>query len=209
MLTKKKIFIKIMLTNKKNKLTRGVFMSNISSKNLVRASMFTAILVVMSYISIPLPFSPVPITGQGIGVMLTGLILDPVSAFLAFFTYLLLGAIGLPVFAGGSAGLSVLVGPTGGYLLGYLIGTTLLSMLKGKLKISISLYIKTFVFGAGIVYLIGFYWLSKVTGMDLSKAFMVGVVPYIIGDVVKAIISVPLAVTIYNRLKVSILDFAN
>ena len=85
------------------------------TKSMILVALFAAITSVLALLpAIPLPFSPVPITFQVIGIFLAGAILGPRLGFLSQLVYLLLGSIGLPVFAGGSAGFSVILGPTGG-----------------------------------------------------------------------------------------------
>ena len=78
-----------------------------------------SIMAALSFIAVPLPISPVPITLQILGVMLAGLLLGPQLGTMAVCLYLIAGISGLPVFAGGAAGIGVLMGPSGGYLLGF------------------------------------------------------------------------------------------
>ncbi|HCD09079.1 MAG TPA: biotin transporter BioY, partial [Thermoanaerobacter sp.] len=105
----------------------------IKTKDMILASLFAAITFIMGFVKIPLPFSPVPITGQTFAVMLAGGLLNPTSAFLSLFIFDLLGAIGIPVFSGLTGGLNVLVGPTGGYILSWPFAAFLISLtLKNK-----------------------------------------------------------------------------
>lgn len=91
-----------------------------------------SIIAVLSFISIPLPFSPVPITLQTLGVMLSGLLLGPQLGSISVGLYLIAGTLGLPIFAGGAAGIGVLMGPSGGYLLGFLPGAWMIGTLSHK-----------------------------------------------------------------------------
>ncbi|MFQ6615281.1 MAG: biotin transporter BioY [Fidelibacterota bacterium] len=144
-------------------------------------SLFIALL---SQIRIPLPYTPVPITGQTFGVLLAGAMLGRVRGTFSVLAYLGQGAVGLPFFAGGASGLAHLLGPTGGYLVGFVggayltgflaergwdrkPGTTVLAMVLGNLTI----------FAAGLAWL-GLYTRS----LDV---FAVGLLPFIPGDIVK------------------------
>ena len=172
----------------------------LSSKQISYIGLFTALTVVFAIIPpIPVPFVPVPLTLQTLGVMLAGLVLGPRLALLAMALYVLLAAIGLPVLPGGRGGLSVFAGPTGGFLIGFIPGAwvagwmakranllahksgSTLQRFSGNLTAAIA-------GGALIVYLIGVPWLAMVTGMELSKAIF-AVAVFVPGDLVKAIIA--------------------
>lgn len=90
---------------------------------------FNLLLVASAYLSFNVPFSPIPITGQTLGVLLVAMALGRTRAVGVVTAYLLEGALGLPVFAGGKAGMAVLAGPTGGYLLGFLVASVLVGWL--------------------------------------------------------------------------------
>lgn len=171
----------------------------LTTRDLTMISLFTAIICISSYIKIDLPY--VPITLQTLAIMLAGSILNPRQTALCVFTYLLLGAVGAPVFAGGTAGLSL---PLGGYFLGFLIGAVVISILRGKNNSLLSLGIANIVGGVIIIDLVGSIWLGAVTGMGIGKGLMVGAVPFIAGDLIKAAIATVLAKRInsylaYNR----------
>ncbi|SHJ35012.1 biotin transporter BioY [Propionispora hippei] len=162
----------------KNKLTDFIY-----------AAMFAALISVLGFLSIPLPFSPVPVTGQSLGVMLAGSILTARQANMALFTFLLLGIAGVPVFAGGTAGVGILLGPRGGYLLGFWAAAILIALMRrqnGKLW---HLALANIAGGIGLVYILGVCWLSTITGMPLAKAITVGALPYIPGDLFKVVIA--------------------
>ncbi|HOK18643.1 MAG TPA: biotin transporter BioY, partial [Caldisericia bacterium] len=90
-------------------------------KKITFSSLFIILIIIGSYISIPLPFSPVPLTLQVFFVLLSGILLGPYYGFLSVLGYIILGVLGFPVFAGGQSGFSVFLGPNGGFLLGFLI----------------------------------------------------------------------------------------
>jgi len=172
-----------------------------NTKKLVIIALFAAIICVSSYISIPLPFSPVPLTLQTFAIMLAGLILLPLEAAASVGVFLLIGIIGVPVFSGGSAGIGVVLGPTGGYLVGFLVGAIVISLLKGEKVSFMRMLIATTVGGVVVVYAIGVPWLANATGMDLGKAFTVGAVPFLIGDAIKVFVAVSAATTLRKQLK--------
>ncbi len=134
-------------------------------------------------IAIPLWFTPVPIATQNSVILILAALLGARRAFAATLLFLAQGALlGLPVFSNGGAGLHVLIGPTGGYLTGYLIASYVVgyiaernrSLLNGLLAMSV---------GNLIIYFCGVSYLT--TFLGLSKALMLGVVPFILGDVLK------------------------
>ncbi|MBU1319196.1 MAG: biotin transporter BioY [candidate division Zixibacteria bacterium] len=145
---------------------------------------FNLLLVTSAYISINLPFSPVPITGQTFGVLLIAMILGRVRGAAVVCAYLLEGAAGLPVFAGGKAGLVTLFGPTGGYLLGFAVAAFVAGSLADRgwdrsyLKSIIAMTI-----GTAIIFLFGLSWLAKFVP-ELSL-LTVGLTPFVPGAVLK------------------------
>ena len=138
--------------------------------------------------SIPIPFSPVPITGQTIGVVLVGSLLGSKKGALCILLYLMEGGLGLPVFANMSAGAHVLIGPTGGYLWGFIIGAMIMGYSKEKNLISsfLNCFLACFV-STTIIILIGTFYLSFFVG-DINKALVLGLYPFLVGDVVKSFI---------------------
>lgn len=166
-------------------------------RQIVFIPIFTAITIALSYISIPLPFSPVPVTCQTIGVMLAGNLLNPKSAFLSMFLYLLLGIIGLPVFAGGASGLGSILGPSGGYLISWPIAAFIsASLLKNAKKSFSTLLIVNIISGIILIYTIGVIQLSYVTKMGIVPAIISGALPFIPGDIVKGTLSATISLAI-------------
>lgn len=163
------------------------------TQDTVLISLFAALIVVLSLVPpIPLPALPVPVTLQSLGVMLTGAMLGPVRGGLACLLYLALAAIGLPVLPGGRGGLGVFFGPTGGFLLGMLLGAVVTGWLARSLVrttskpvLNVLAYcVACLIGGIGAVYLIGVPWLAWVTQMGLGKATLAMLV-FIPGDLVK------------------------
>lgn len=158
-----------------------------------RMSLLAALICVSSYIVVPLPFSPVPLTAQSLAVMLAGSLLSPLQTFFTLILFIILGAIGLPVFAGGASGPGYLLGPTGGYLAGFLVGAVVISLMKGNVPGILRFGLANFVGGLVVVYLIGVPRLAYVTGMSLHQAFLVGGLPFLMGDMIKVFLAAILA----------------
>ncbi len=166
-----------------------LYPAGLSLRDMMLVSMFTAILAVLAYVAVPLPFSPVPVTGQTFGVMLIGLLLGKKRGVMSIVLLLLLGTVGVPVFSGGRAGLSVLVGPTGGYLFGWILSVVVIDVVKSKIHGFKGAVAAGLVGGVAVTYLIGVPWLAASTGMTLSAAIAAGALPFLPGDLFKVIIA--------------------
>jgi len=155
-------------------------------RRLVYMLTFNILLIASSYIQIPLPFSPVPITAQTMAVLACGLFLGPVAGALTVLAYLIEGAAGLPVFAGGGAGLARIFGPTGGYLAGFVFGAYFVGLVSEKSK-SMN-YIKllaTLTGGTIMIFVPGLVAVSMF--VPHGQALNLGLYPFIPGAVVKII----------------------
>lgn len=155
----------------------------------VYASLFAALVAVGAFISIPI--GPVPIVLQNFFVLLAALLLGPRWGAAAVAVYLLSGICGLPVFAGGTAGIGRIMGPTGGYLLGYLPAVFIAAWISSKAGGRTWADIAAMICGSLIVYGCGVPWLKVVTGMPFSKALALGMVPFLIGDALKIAAAIP------------------
>ncbi|MCP3955620.1 MAG: biotin transporter BioY [Desulfobacterales bacterium] len=155
----------------------------------VYASLFAALVAVGAFISIPI--GPVPIVLQNFFVLLAALLLGPRWGVAAVAVYLLSGICGLPVFAGGTAGIGRIMGPTGGYLIGYLPAVFISAWLSQKGGFRTWTDIAAMICGSLIVYGCGVPWLKVVTGMPFAKALAVGMIPFLIGDALKIAAAVP------------------
>ncbi len=157
-------------------------------QKLVLASLFAALTAVGAFIAIPI--GPVPIVLQNLFVMLMGLMLGPRWGLAGVAAYLLAGALGLPVFAGGTGGLGRFVGPTGGYLVGYLPSVLITGWLCQQGRPAWLFDALAVLAGTLVLYLCGVSWLKLVTGMTWGKTLMVGMVPFLPGDIAKMIAAV-------------------
>lgn len=173
----------------------------LKAKDIVYSALFATLTSVLAYITIPLPFSPIPITGQSLAVMLAGCVLTPIQAGLSMLTFLFMGIIGLPVFSGGRAGIGVIVGKSGGYLIGYLVGAVIISVLVRKSKSKITMFLACLFGGIIVVHILGAAWLGYVTSMGIGKAIMVGSVPFLPGDLIKAVVAVAIGVRLNKELR--------
>ena len=160
-------------------------------KRMVYAALMAALTAVGATIAIPI--GPVPIVLQNLFIMLTGLLLGGRWALTSVAVYLLAGAVGLPVFAGGTGGVGKFVGPTGGYLLGFAAAAYLIGLISEKGRGRVAVDVLAMVAGTLIIYAFGVSWLKVVTGMSFSKAFAVGMLPFMIGDVLKMAAAIPIA----------------
>lgn len=163
-----------------------------ASQSSIRAvaaiALLTAVISALAYVTVPIPLSPVPLSGQSFGVMLAGALLGPYLGPLAVLTYLLLGLAGLPVFAGGHAGPGVLFGPTGGYLWGFVAGSWVIGLLTDvrKKQPAWKTLLGIALGGIVVVYALGVSQFALVAGLSLRRALAVGVLPFLPGDLVKA-----------------------
>lgn len=158
---------------------------------LVLASLMAALTAVGAYIHIPI--GPVPITLSTLFVLLSGLLLGSRWGLVSMALYLLVGAIGIPVFAGGKGGLVHFFGPTGGYLLGYVLASWITGSISERSRGILIWEIFAVIAGSLTIYGLGVPWLKIATQMSWLKALMLGMVPFLIGDAVKASVALMLA----------------
>ncbi len=158
--------------------------------NIVIAIGGSLLLALLARLSLPVPFSPVPITGQTFGVLLLGGLLGSRLAALSIFLYLIEGMIGLPVFAGGSLGLLYLFGPTGGYLIGFIPAAFLIGyLIENGWNKKFSLIIASMTIGTTVIFLFGVSWLTLTAGINTS--IKIGLIPYLPGTAIKiALVSI-------------------
>ncbi|GAB2024501.1 biotin transporter BioY [Lactovum odontotermitis] len=166
--------------------------------SLLLVALGTALIAVASQLAIPL--GPVPFTLQTLVVALLASLYRLREILLSVLLYLLLGLIGLPIFSGGASGPASLFGPTGGFLLAFLVSGSLISLMIQLFGRNIFMLTLTNLLGLGLTLLIGTVWLKVYYKMNWGAAFMTGFVPFIVGEIVKAVIVVGLAVSLYRIL---------
>jgi biotin transport system substrate-specific component len=141
-------------------------------------------------IAIPVPGSPVPITGQTFGVLLVGGALGFRRGAASIAVYILIGLVGLPFFAEGKGGVSVILGATGGYLVGFLVAGSVvgrLAELGWDRRIIGAL--GAMAIGNVVIYLVGVPWLMAVAHYDLATGIAKGLTPFLVGDAIKLILA--------------------
>ncbi|HZW03954.1 MAG TPA: biotin transporter BioY [Anaerolineaceae bacterium] len=151
----------------------------------VYAALFTALIIIGGYVSIPIPVGPVPIVLADFFVMAAGLFLGVKWGLTSVALYLCLGALGLPVFSSGTSGLAILFGPTGGYLIGYLLVVAAVGLITGKGQPSTARILLALVAGNILLYAAGVPWLKAVMNLSWVGALVAGLTPFIPGIIIK------------------------
>lgn len=165
-------------------------------RDVVLIALFAAIIVAFGLVpSIPITAIPVPITLQNLGVMLAGAILGPKRGAAATLLVLLLVAIGLPVLSGGRGGLGIILGPSGGFLLGFAVAAYVIGWLVARDQQAAAGWQRTariilacIVGGIVVDYAIGIPWLAVAAGLPLKTAAL-GALAFLPGDLIKAVIA--------------------
>jgi len=160
--------------------------STLSTQDITQIGLMTAAIAVLAQISIPMP-AGVPMTMQTFAVPLAGILLGPKKGTLAVFAYLLLGAVGVPVYAGFAAGVGKLFGITGGFLLSFPIMSWLAG--KGEEKKSMPWLIASLFLGAVINYIVGMCWFVFAAHSTFEAAFTACVLPFIPTAIVKVLMA--------------------
>jgi biotin transport system substrate-specific component len=150
---------------------------------MVFASLLAALMAAGAYLSIPI--GPVPMVLQNMFVFLAGLLLGSRWGLASVGVYLLAGSCGLPVFAGGMGGIGRIVGPTGGYLLGYLPAVFIVGYISERGARHLVYDVIAMICGSVLVYAAGVTWLKILSGMTWYKTLAVGMYPFLLGDALK------------------------
>lgn len=153
---------------------------------LTTSALFVALTAVCSWISIPLPGS-VPINLATFAVILAGGVLGYKYGPAAMAVFLILGAIGAPVFHSFTGGMGIVFGPTGGFLIGYIALAFIVGLSARSEKASA--FAIAFVLGEAVLYALGCFWFIKMTGNPMSVALTACVLPFIPGDIVKGVLA--------------------
>ena len=166
--------------------------SRLGTKDIALTALFVAVMAVCSWISIP---ATVPFTLQTFGVFLSVGLLGGKRGSLAVLVYLLLGAVGLPVFSGFTGGIGHLLGPTGGYIIGFIFSALLMWLAERLFGKSVTVLAVSMIAGLIVCYAFGTSWFMSVytknTGeIGLMTALGWCVIPYIIPDVAKIVLAV-------------------
>lgn len=173
---------------------------------MVQIALCTALICVSAQLAIPLPIG-VPFTLQVLMVMLTALILKPLYSVISLLLYVLLGAVGLPVFSGAKSGIGTILSPTGGFIIGFVLAAFFVSLLKGvpgrklcgKLTV-VRCIIVTVIIGIPVMYIPGIALYMVYTGADLVSAIVTLTSVFILLDIAKCVIASLIAVPLNKAL---------
>lgn len=160
-----------------------------TTTGLALTALFTALTVICTWVTVPLPFTPIPVNLALFAVYAAGGLLGPRYGVYSQLLYMLLGAVGLPVFAGFSGGLARIAGPTGGYIVGYVFAALLVGLLLAR-KDNLLMTILACVCGMIACYAFGTAWYVLQSGCTLWAALIACVFPFLIGDAVKIVAAV-------------------
>lgn len=175
------------IMNEQTQTTQTTAKSTHSAQSLVTIALMAAVLCVSAYISIPLPNGS-HITALNFIVMLVALVFSIRESFLINLIWFLLGLLGLPVLIGGASGIGYVLGPWGGYSISFLIVAALVPLICTR-KYNRILYTIIAILSAAFVDLFGSIWMMIVSDIALVPALVAGFLPFIVLDVVKAVIA--------------------
>lgn len=166
--------------------------------NRTLAVFFSVIFIALgAFVRVPLPFTPVPLTLQTFFVLLSAGLLGRRLSLTSQISYIFLGALGLPVFTGASSGLIYLVSPTAGYLFGFILAALFTAVFLKRAGDNPRKVTAAFCASSAGILLAGSLWLKFSLGITLTQALLIGFVPFVAGDFLKA----AAAAFVYSKLK--------
>lgn len=175
--------------------------SRLSTQSLVLTALMTAVTCILAPMSIPIPFSPVPLTLTNFVLEISIFLLGWKKATASFIIYLLLGLCGLPVFSGFSGGVGKFAGPTGGYLIGFIFLTVIGGLFAEHFHWKRSACTVGMVLGMAVTYAFGTAWLCLQLNLSLTAGLFTGVIPYLPGDAVKIALAVAFGPVLKKRVR--------
>lgn len=178
--------------------TVAVDNQKIRTKQMVLIALMTAVTCVLGPLSIPLPFSPVPISLTNFAIFLAIFVLGMKNGTISFIIYLLLGSVGVPVFSSFRGGFQVLAGPTGGYLIGFIFLALIMGFALDHFDRKLVPTIIGMIIGMAVCYAFGTVWLAKLLSLSFKEGLMMGVIPYLPGDAAKIIIAAIVGPKLYG-----------
>lgn len=164
---------------------------------VIGVGIFVFLTAIGAYIRVPLFFTPVPLTMQTLFVVLSGALLKWKYGSISQGLYVILGIAGLPIFAGGASGIGVIFGPTGGYLISFIIASFILGVILERNKYSLLGLIIIFTSVMLFILTFGSLWIMIFMRVNMVQAFILGFAPFLIGGILKSL----LAATVYDKLK--------
>ncbi|MDD7408956.1 MAG: biotin transporter BioY [Anaerovoracaceae bacterium] len=181
-------------------------MENVSAKNnnvvnLTFTALMAALICICGPLSLPLPISPVPISLTNLAIYFTVMLIGWKRGTVAYIVYLLIGLVGVPVFSAFTGGPGKLLGPTGGYLIGFIFMTIIAGLFVEKFEGKYVMYFVGMILGTIVTYIFGTAWLAFQAHMGFKAALFAGVIPFIPGDLAKMVIAVFVGGAIRKRLQ--------
>jgi biotin transport system substrate-specific component len=172
-----------------------------AAKKIALAFGMAAVTGVLAQVRFPLPFTPVPVTGQTLGVLLAGVLLGRYYGGLSQVIYVGLGTAGLPWFAGFTRGLGALTGVTGGYLVGFILAAELIAHFSDRYVAARRFWpqILLMALGAALILECGTAWLSVVMHVGIDEAAWLGLLPFLPGDALKVLLAASLSTALLPK----------
>lgn len=182
----------MLLSDKKmisNSKRTGASRRAFTTRQMTLSAIMAAVICILGPLSIPIPVSPVPITLTNLAIYFTVCILGWKLGTVSYLIYLVIGLAGLPVFSSFGAGFGKLLGPTGGYLIGFIFLALIQGFLMKAFPGKNTAAVVGMILGMAVCYLFGTAWLAIQMGLTFPAALSIGVLPYLPGDGVKIIIA--------------------
>ncbi|MBB5194775.1 biotin transporter BioY [Anaerocolumna cellulosilytica] len=170
------------------------------TKDITLIGLMTAILCILGPLTIPLPFSVVPISFTNLVLYITVFLLGWKKGTISYLIYLLIGFVGVPVFSGFSGGPGKVLGPTGGYLLGFLFLAIISGIFNEQFRGKIYMYALGMTVGLFVTYTLGTAWLAYQLDLSFMAGLFSGVIPYIPGDLMKIAAALLLGPLLHKRI---------
>ncbi|MFQ7281996.1 MAG: biotin transporter BioY [Christensenellales bacterium] len=159
------------------------------TQTLAFTALLAALTAVLAQIAIPLPFTPVPLTLGTLGGYLAAGLLTWQAAAMSQLVYVLIGAVGIPVFAGFTGGFGILMGPTGGYLIGYIVLALAAGFIISKASGKFYWFVIAMIAGTFFCYLFGTIWFMAITKNGMAASISACVIPFLPGDAIKIVLA--------------------
>ncbi len=171
----------------------------VKTNEMTQTAVMTAVLCILGPLTVPI--GPVPISLAPLAILLAVYVLGTLKGTAACALYLLIGAFGLPVFSGFSGGFAKIAGPTGGYLIGYIFLALIAGWFIHKFYDNIVIQFLGMCLGMAVLYALGTVWLSQAAGLTFKEALAAGVIPFILGDLIKIVCAIALGRAVNSRLE--------
>ena len=171
---------------------------------LLAVGSFVVLTALSAFVRIPLPFTPVPLTLQTFFVLLSGALLGRRLGLFTQALYVLLGFVGLQVFTSLGSGTLYLLGPTGGYIFGFVLAVFFAGSLFVKEKQGVATVFLKLLSADFIILFSGMLWLKIILSCSLTQAFLLGVLPFVLGDMLKVILATAVYSKMHSRIKAAL-----